>query len=170
MKTKHLLIIEDDFRLRKTLKLEFEERNYQVDEADSLDTIPKKEYDFSLIDMRLRGDSGLKAIQNVKTNSPSCRIVAMTGYGSIATAVEAIKLGAIDYLTKPVDIDMLEKALNGDPVTQEHNTNDLPISLSQKEHEYIEYMLIQNQGNIAKTAKALGLHRQSLQRKLKKRP
>lgn len=168
MKIKNLLIVEDDNRLRKTLKLEFEERGYDVDEADSVNTIPDKAYHFSIVDMRLRGDSGLKAIQIIKSRSPDCRIVAMTGYGSIATAVEAIKLGALNYLTKPVDIGMLEMALQGNQVIQENI--DEPISLSQKEHEYIDYMLNQNEGNIAKTAKALGLHRQSLQRKLKKRP
>lgn len=165
---KTLLIIEDDNRLRKTLKLEFEDRDYLVDEADSLSTIQEKVYDYSIVDMRLHGDSGLKAIQKVKATSPDCRIIAVTGYGSIATAVEAIKLGASDYLTKPIDVEMLEQALMGDKISSEENSE--PISLSQKEHEYIEYMLIQNEGNIAKTAKALGLHRQSLQRKLKKRP
>lgn len=168
MTTRHLLIVEDDNRLRKTLRIEFEERGYHVTEADSLATIPQSAVDFALVDMRLRGDSGLKAIQQIMTISPACRLVAITGYGSIAMAVEAIKLGAINYLTKPVDIELLEKALSGEAVSYEPSEG--PISLSQKEHEYIEYMLIQNEGNIAKTAKALGLHRQSLQRKLKKKP
>ncbi|MGE3609546.1 MAG: response regulator transcription factor [Bacteriovoracaceae bacterium] len=168
MSTRSLLIIEDDNKLRKTLKLEFEERGYCVDEADSIGTIPEKKYHYSIIDMRLNGQSGLKAIQTVKEHSPQCRIIAITGYGSITTAVEAIKLGASDYLTKPIDIEKLEQALHGNKVTSEETLG--PLSLSQKEHEYIEYMLIQNDGNIAKTAKALGLHRQSLQRKLKKKP
>jgi two-component system response regulator RegA len=165
---KTLLIIEDDNRLRKTLKIEFEDRGYLVDEADSINTIPDKLYQYTIVDMRLHGDSGLKAIQIVKARSRDCRIIAVTGYGSIATAVEAIKLGASDYLTKPIDVEMLEQALQGNRISSDENSD--PISLSQNEHEYIEYMLIQNEGNIAKTAKALGLHRQSLQRKLKKRP
>ena len=168
MTLKRLLIIEDDNRLRKTLKLEFEERGYHVTEADSLTTIPNGPFEYALVDMRLKGETGLKAIEFLKHQSPQCRVVAMTGYGSIASAVEAIKLGAVNYLTKPVEFAMLEKALTGETMTQE--SPEGPISLSQKEHEYIEYMLIQNEWNIAKTAKALGLHRQSLQRKLKKRP
>ncbi len=165
---KTLLIVEDDHRLRKTLRLEFEERGYHVTEADSLGTIPQQPYQYSIVDMRLQGESGTRVIQTIKTFSPECRIIAVTGYGSIATAVEAIKLGASDYLTKPVDVDMLEGALKGSRISQDESNS--PISLSQKEHEYIEYMLLKHEGNIAKTAKALGLHRQSLQRKLKKRP
>ncbi len=165
---KKLLIVEDDNRLRKTLRIEFEERGYVVDEADSLATIPPRRYQYSIVDMRLQGESGLVAIQRIRSVSPECRIIAVTGYGSITTAVEAIKLGASDYLTKPVDVEMLEAALEGRRISRDENSP--PISLSQKEHEYIEYMLLKNEGNIAKTAKALGLHRQSLQRKLKKRP
>ena len=168
MSQNKILIVEDDNRLRKTLALEFREKLYEVNEADSLETIPEKEFDFALVDMRLHGTSGLKVIEKIKECSPVCKIIAITGYGSIATAVEAMKLGAMNYLTKPVDIEMIERAFNGESVTIPEK--DSPISLSRKEHEYIEYMLNQNDGNIAKTARALGLHRQSLQRKLKKRP
>lgn len=165
---KSLLLVEDDNRLRKTLKLEFEERDYEVMEADSLATIPDRIFDYAIVDMRLRGESGLMAMETILKFSPDCRIVVLTGYGSIATAVEATKRGAVNYLTKPVDVETLIKALKGESI--EAPDNDQPISLSQKEHEYIEFMLTQHNGNIAQTAKALGLHRQSLQRKLKKRP
>lgn len=165
---KKILIVEDDHRLRKTLALEFQERNYLVSQADCLKTIPDQIYEYALVDMRLHGESGLKVIQHLRNQSPKCKILAITGYGSIATAVEAIKLGAINYLTKPVDLEMIERALKGE-CQQEIKQAD-PISLYRKEYEYIDYMFIQNDGNIAKTAKALGLHRQSLQRKLKRRP
>lgn len=166
--SKNILILEDDNRLRKTLKLEFEERGYNVSEADSINTIPKAEFHYAVVDMRLRGDSGLNAIDSILAESPDARIVVLTGYGSIATAVESMKRGAINYLTKPVDVDVLEAVLLGKSI--EVTDQEKPISLSQNEHEYIEFMLMQNDGNIAKTAKALGLHRQSLQRKLKKMP
>lgn len=163
-----LLLVEDDARLRKTLKLEFEERNFLVFEADSGQTIPQGNFHYAVVDMRLHGDNGLVALDLVLKNSPDCRAVVLTGYGSIATAVEAIKRGAVNYLTKPVDVETLLKALKGESIDMPEA--EQPISLSRKEHEYIEFMLAQHNGNIAQTAKALGLHRQSLQRKLKKRP
>lgn len=163
-----LLLVEDDARLRKTLKLEFEERDFVVFEADSTQTIPQNDFKYAVVDMRLHGDNGLIALDTVLKHSPQCRVVVLTGYGSIATAVEAIKRGAVNYLTKPVDVETLMKALKGESI--EVQEDEQPISLSRKEHEYIEFMLAQHNGNIAQTAKALGLHRQSLQRKLKKRP
>lgn len=168
MTNKSILIVEDDNRLRKSLALEFDERGYIVTEANSLESIPRQSFDYALVDMRLGATSGLKVIEYIKTFSNETRIVVLTGYGSIATAVEAIKLGAINYLTKPTDMEKIEKALLGESI--EEKNNEQPITLSQQEHEYIEYMLAQNGGNITKTAKALGLHRQSLQRKLKKMP
>ena len=168
MTNRSILIVEDDNRLRKSLALEFDERGYIVTEANSLESIPRQSFDYALVDMRLGATSGLKVIEYIKTFSNETRIVVLTGYGSIATAVEAIKLGAINYLTKPTDMEKIEKALLGESI--EEKNNEQPITLSQQEHEYIEYMLAQNGGNITKTAKALGLHRQSLQRKLKKMP
>lgn len=163
-----LLIVEDDQRLRDSIAIEFTEKGYAVSTADSLKTIENKNYEFAIVDMRLNGASGLNVVEHLKQISPNCRIVILTGYGSISTAVEAIKLGAINYLTKPADIDKIEQALLGKNV--ENAKQKQPITLSQQEHEYIEYVLTQNDGNISKTAKALGLHRQSLQRKLKKMP
>lgn len=168
MINKSILIVEDDNRLRKSLALEFEERGYEVTEANSLESIPQRSYDYALVDLRLGASNGLKVIEHIKAFSLRTRIVVLTGYGSIATAVEAIKLGAINYLTKPTDMEKIESALRGESV--ETKESEQPITLSQQEHEYIEYMLAQNGGNITKTAKALGLHRQSLQRKLKKLP
>lgn len=163
-----LLIVEDDQRLRDSIAIEFSEKGYAVSTADSIKTIETKNYEFAIVDMRLNGASGLNVVEHLKQISPNCRIVILTGYGSISTAVEAIKLGAINYLTKPADIDKIEQALLGKTV--ENAKQKQPITLSQQEHEYIEYVLTQNDGNISKTAKALGLHRQSLQRKLKKMP
>jgi two-component system response regulator RegA len=163
-----LLIVEDDQRLRDSIAIEFTDKGYAVSTADSLKNIEAKIYEYAIVDMRLNGTSGLNVVEHLKLISPNCRIVILTGYGSISTAVEAIKLGAINYLTKPADIDKIEQALLGHNV--ENAKQEQPITLSQQEHEYIEYVLTQNDGNITKTAKALGLHRQSLQRKLKKKP
>lgn len=168
MNHRTLLIVEDDKRLRDSIAIEFSDKGYEVFTADSLKSIENKIYDYALVDMRLNGASGLSVVEHLKSISPDCRIVILTGYGSISTAVEAIKLGAINYLTKPADIEKIEYALLGKTV--EESKQKQPITLSQQEHEYIEYVLIQNDGNITKAAKALGLHRQSLQRKLKKKP
>ena len=105
----------------------------------------------------------------IKQQEPTTRIVVLTGYGSIATAVQATKLGARQYLTKPVDIDELERALLADDDAE----GQVPIpeefqSLDRHEREYIEYVLAECGGNISQAARRLGLHRQSLQRKLRK--
>ena len=104
----------------------------------------------------------------LKEASPEMVIVVLTGYGSIATAVRATKLGATSYLTKPVDVDQLERAL-----LQEEEEEEVPIpdqfqSLYRHEREYIEFVLAECEGNISQAARRLGLHRQSLQRKLRK--
>ncbi len=163
-----VLILEDDLRLAKSLSREFEDHDYEVEVAESISTIEtKSSFNYAVIDLRLSGgEFGLNAIQLILESSPACRIVILSGYGSIATAVEAVKRGAVDYLTKPASFKDIEAALLGkrsapfpDFKTQ---------SLSEVEHEHIDFVLTKNEGNISKTAKELGLHRQSLQRKLKK--
>jgi two-component system response regulator RegA len=166
---RRLLLLEDDRRFRKTLAEDFEEKGYVVTEAGSLKEIRNQNFDFAVIDLRLLGESGLTAISELKKQTPDIRIVILTGYASIATAVEAVKLGALNYLHKPASCELIEAAL------KEELKNDAPCtpcvaSLNQHEHEYIEFVLSQNEGNITKAAQQLGLHRQSLQRKLRKHP
>jgi|SRR5690606_24092644 len=165
---KRLIILEDDPRLGKTLKLEFEEKNYHVLWTQDLTSIPDESFDYAIVDLRLANDSGLDAITLLKERNSEINIVILTGHGSIATTVEAMKRGAKNYLIKPASISRIEEALlDNIPSIEE---SDGPQTLSQFEHEFIEYMLLKNNNNISKTAKALGLHRQSLQRKLKKLP
>jgi two-component system response regulator RegA len=112
----------------------------------------------------------LEVLKELKELLPECRAVVLTGYGSIATAVEAVKLGAAHYLTKPVDPDAIVKAFEateGDPTV---TVSMSPPSLARHEREYIEYVLAATGGNISEAARRLGLHRQSLQRKLRKYP
>ena len=169
---KSLLIVEDDQRFADTLAAEFTDRGYQVDHVDSLEALRARgEIDsmFAVVDLRIRQDSGLDAIAHLKEVSPDTTIVVLTGYGSIATAVKATKLGASSYLTKPVDMDALERALHQEGEDDE----EVPIpdsfqSLYRHEREYIEYVLAECDGNISQAARRLGLHRQSLQRKLRK--
>ena len=110
---RRLLIVEDDERFAETLATEFSERGYSVDQvADVADlkALESAPHGFAIVDLRLRRDSGLEAIPLILARSPGARIVMLTGYGSIATAVRAVKLGAFNYMTKPVDFDDLEQA------------------------------------------------------------
>ncbi len=163
---KTILILEDDMRLAQSLAREFEDHGYEAIVADSIRDIERPNISYAIVDLRLGGEFGIDAIEKIKEKSPECRIIVLSGYGSITTAVAAVKRGAVDYLTKPASFKMIESALLGKRTLPEPDYK--ASSLSQVEHEYIDFMLTKNEGNISKTAKALGLHRQSLQRKLKK--
>lgn len=167
-----LLIVEDNDRFAETLASEFRDRGYAVQRAQDLSSIaaiPDLDVQFAVVDLRLGADSGLDAIQAILSRSPKAKIVVLTGYGSIATAVKATKLGAVGYLMKPADVDQVERAFNG----EELDDDEVPIpsefqSLYRHEREYIEFVLAECKGNISQAARRLGLHRQSLQRKLRK--
>lgn len=163
----NVLLLDDDMRLLESLECEFLDHGYQVYKCARISQIPQDQvFTYAVVDMRLVGEFGIEAIEKLKINSPDCRIVVLSGYGSIQTAIESLKKGAVDYLTKPASFKQIENALKGQRSVEADN-NKIP-SLSQIEHEYIDYVLMQNDGNISRAAKALGLHRQSLQRKLKK--
>jgi len=166
-----LLIVDDNQRFADTLASEFRDRGYDVTWLESLAAVREAgplEYDFAVVDLRIRQDSGLDVIGVIKERSPGTTIVVLTGYGSIATAVRATKLGATSYLTKPVDVDQLERALLGEEEDEELPIPDQFQSLYRHEREYIEFVLAECEGNISQAARRLGLHRQSLQRKLRK--
>jgi two-component system response regulator RegA len=167
-----LLIVDDNVRFSETLATEFRDRGYVVETLDGLAAVKQidaSRFRYAIVDLRLRQDSGLDVIQELRRQSEDTRIVVLTGYGSIATAVQATKLGASHYLTKPVEVDEIERALT----TDELDNDDVPIpnefqSLYRHEREYIEFVLAECGGNISQAARRLGLHRQSLQRKLRK--
>jgi two-component system response regulator RegA len=126
--------------------------------------------DYAVVDLRLPGPTGLTLIPKLRAASPHVRIVVLTGYASIATAVEAIKLGATQYLVKPVDANAVESAFHrngGDASTP--SREDL-LSVERLEWEYIQRVLAEHGGNISATARALKMHRKTLQRKLGKHP
>ena len=169
-----LLVVDDDDAFRESMELEFTDRGYAVvgapDHRTALGLAAVHRPQFAVIDLRLEGERGLEVLKDLVERLPGLRAVVLTGYGSIATAVEAVKLGALHYLTKPADPDAIEKAFDhlvGDPTI---DIADTPPSLAKHEREYIEYVLAATGGNISEAARRLGLHRQSLQRKLRKYP
>jgi two-component system response regulator RegA len=168
--TKALLILEDDLDLAEVLSKEFSERGYAVRRAQGLGEINAEALDYAIVDLRLTGEFGLNGLDMILQASPHCRVVILTGYGSVATALEAMKKGAADYLLKPAGIDRIEAALKGKGGVPKEEQKLKAPSLARMESEYIDYVLTRNDGNISKTARELGLHRQSLQRKLKKYP
>jgi two-component system response regulator RegA len=169
---KRLLIAEDDRSFRDTLAVEFRERHYEVTSVGSVSEFENqacKRFDLAVIDLKLGPESGLTLLERLLDESPKVRAVVLTGYGSIATAVKAVKLGAANYLAKPASIEQIESALLDQQSDSEPEDFNVP-SLARHEREYIEYVLERCQGNISKAAKELGIHRQSLQRKLRKYP
>jgi two-component system response regulator RegA len=124
-----------------------------------------------VLDLNLNGSSGLALIPQLLAINPDCRIVVLTGYASIATAVDAVKLGAIQYLAKPVEIEAILAAFDDDGEPDfDVMASDEPLSVDRLEWEHIQRVLNENDGNISATARALKMHRRTLQRKLSKRP
>lgn len=171
----NLLVVDDDPVLPRIMCRALETRGFAVRAAPSLtacqeilDTghVP----DFAVLDLNLDGASGLKAIAPLLQANADCHIVVLTGYASIPTAVDAIKLGAKQYLAKPIEIEALVKALLEDQQPDLDSTPDETLSVSRMEWEHIQRVLADNEGNISATARALKMHRRTLQRKLLKRP
>ena len=124
----------------------------------------------ALVDLRIGTESGLKAVSELKSRMPAIRIVVLTGYSSIATAVEAIKLGAIHYLTKPASIVDILHAFEKDTGNPEADLDADSLSIKRLEWEHIQNVLARNNGNLSATARELRMHRRTLQRKLQKYP
>ena len=166
-----LLIVDDDARFAEALALEFQERGWRVDcvaDLDELRALPAFAHRFASVDLRLRHQNGLDSIPLILERSPRVRIVVLTGYGSIATAVQAVKQGAFNYLTKPVHVEDLLQAFRGEPLQAPAGAAQAGQTLARREREYIEWVLAECGGNISRAARQLGLHRQCLQRKLRK--
>ena len=167
-----LLLVEDDLDFAETLHTEFSEKGYQVHMTTTQIQVRTWleqgfTFHFAVVDLRLKGEWGLDVIRLLSAFQPQCRSVVLTGYGSISTAVEAIKQGAVNYLTKPVVFERLEKALWLDLAPDGEASDPEIESLERHEREYLEYVLMRCEGNISKAARWLNIHRQSLQRKLR---
>jgi two-component system response regulator RegA len=171
--TPTLLIADDDEVFSSALSRAISRRGYVVTIANSFDSAiaaaNASPFQYAVVDLKLPGASGLQLIRELKAIHPSMRIVLLTGYGSIATTVDAIKLGATYYLTKPVNADEVIKALNRDEVTDEAPA-PVPLSINRLEWEHINRILAETNGNISASARILGMHRRTLQRNLGKHP
>jgi two-component system response regulator RegA len=169
-----LLLVDDDEAFAWTIRRAFESRGYDVaisrDFLGALNLAHSESPEYAVVDLRIQGGSGLELVSRLKEASPETRIVVLTGYASIATAVAAIKLGASDYLTKPADIEALEAAMTNRNVSAILPATERLMSVDRLEWEYIQRALTTFEGNISATARALGMHRRTLQRKLQKRP
>jgi two-component system response regulator RegA len=165
-----LLIVDDDGPFRERLVRAMCDRGFDAsgvaDHPAAMIAARDESPELALVDLRLPGESGLAVVRDLKALDASTVIVVLTGYGSIATAVESIKLGAASYLTKPADADQIVAAFEG---TQPADDAQAP-SLARVEWEHIQRILADCGGNVSQAARILGIHRRSLQRKLAKRP
>ena len=169
---KSLLIVDDDNPFRERLARAMEKKGFIVTQAEGvkkgIDSVKITKPAFAVIDLRLADGNGLevvKEIQNLNTNS---RIIMLTGYGNISTAVAAIKQGAIDYLAKPADADDVEKALLADP-NKKAQPPENPMSADRVKWEHIHRVFELCNRNVSETARRLKMHRRTLQRILSKR-
>jgi len=171
-----ILVVDDDAIFRRRLARALSARGLAVrdsaDAAAALAAARHESTELALVDLRLPDGSGLDLVRELAALDPTTRIVVLTGFGSIATALEALRRGAVDYLTKPADVDEILAAFDrheraSEPLCEE--THSVP-SLARVEWEHIQRVLIECDGNVSRAARLLGLHRRSLQRKLAKAP
>lgn len=170
-----ILVVDDDDTLRSRLAAALRQRGYEASEASSekqacsIATHESPEY--AVVDLRLGAESGLDVVRALKAIDAETKIVVLTGYGSIATAMEAVRLGASGYITKPADVDdVLAAFARGDAAAAPPPPGYSAPSLARAEWEHINRVLADCDGNISEAARRLKIHRRSLQRKLQKRP
>jgi two-component system response regulator RegA len=170
----NVIIIDDDIAFSEALANALEKRNYHVTQAHSLDDLakinPLADIAYGIVDLRIGADSGLSAIRQLLTANPDMKVVMLTAYASIATTVEAMKLGAVNYLTKPASVQEIIDKLSQKDADTDISIQDSPLSVKRLEWEHLQKVLLQHDGNISAAARALNMHRRTLQRKLQKRP
>ncbi len=176
-----MLYIEDDETLAQVTSIALKKRGFNVDLYTSLHAFEQSDneggYTHALLDLRLDDGQSLSIIPELVESHPGIKILMLTAYASVATAVKAVKLGAVNYLAKPATVDQILTAIEDDTISDSESDQDVDaveseekISLKRIEWEHIQQVLAENNGNITNTAKQLKMHRRTLQRKLKKRP
>ena len=169
---KSLLIVDDDNPFRERLARAMEKKGFVVSQAEGakkgIESVKIKKPAFAVIDLRLGDGNGLEVVKELQNSNAKSRIIMLTGYGNISTAVAAIKQGAIDYLAKPADADDVEKALLADPRTKAQPPEN-PMSADRVKWEHIHRIFELCNRNVSETARRLKMHRRTLQRILSKR-
>jgi len=174
---KKLLLVEDDIIFANTLMRRLAKHGFECvhveTNSQALLACQRHQPNYVLLDMKLAEETTLNIITPIRQSLPNSRLILLTGFASIATAVDAIKLGADDYLTKPLDTQTLLAALNkskASSITTDIKIDGEPLSTEQVQWQHIQQVLKANDGNVSATARQLSMHRRTLQRKLQKRP
>ena len=169
---KSLLIVDDDNPFRERLARAMEKKGFKVSQAESvkkgISSIKQKKTSFAVVDLRLGDGNGLEVVKEIQKSNSKSRVIMLTGYGNISTAVAAIKQGAIDYLAKPADADDVERALLADP-NEKAAPPENPMSADRVKWEHIHRVFELCNRNVSETARRLKMHRRTLQRILSKR-
>ena len=169
-----ILIVDDDVTFAGVLAAALTSRGYNPSIAhnskQTLAAIQDQSFSKIVLDLNIGNESGLSLLPAITQYCDSADVVILTGYSSIATAVEAMKLGAVNYLCKPADTDEILAAFHNTKGNPEITTSEKPPSIDRIQWEHIQKVLHDHNGNISATARSLGMHRRTLQRKLKKRP
>ena len=169
-----LLIVDDDEHFCNALSRAMERRGFRVaqsfDSATAVRLAEELSPAYAIVDLRIGEESGLPLIQALLGLNGAMRIIVLTGYASVATAVEAVKLGATDYLTKPAHPDDIAAAFDREAGDAQTPPATQPMSVRRLEWEHLQRVLLKHKGNISAAARALNMHRRTLQRKLQKRP
>ena len=169
---KSLLIVDDDNPFRERLARAMEKKGFKVSQAEGvkkgLDAVKNNKPAFAVVDLRLGDGNGLEVVKEIQSSNNDSRIIMLTGYGNIPTAVAAIKEGAIDYLAKPADAEDVEKALLADPAKKAAPPEN-PMSAERVNWEHIHRVFELCNRNVSETARRLKMHRRTLQRILSKR-
>ena len=172
LEDKSLLIVDDDNPFRDRLARAMEKKGFSVSQAEGvkkgIDLIKSKKPAFAVVDLRLGDGNCLEVVKELQVSNSNCKIIMLTGYGNIPTAVAAIKQGAIDYLAKPADADDVEKALLADP-NKKAQPPENPMSADRIKWEHIHRVFELCNRNVSETARRLKMHRRTLQRILSKR-
>jgi len=172
LEDKSLLIVDDDNPFRERLARAMEKKGFIVSQAEGvkkgIEIAKLKKPSFAVIDLRLNDGNGLEVVKQIQNSNSGSKIIMLTGYGNIPTAVAAIKEGAIDYLSKPADADDVEKALLADPSSKAQPPEN-PMSADRVKWEHIHRVFELCNRNVSETARRLKMHRRTLQRILSKR-
>lgn len=169
-----ILMVDDDEVFCQVMQRAFVRRGFQVEVcfniASAERAVQERHFEKAIVDLKIAQESGLVLLKSLKTINPNIEIIMLTGYSSVSTAVEAIKLGALNYFCKPIDVDEIINAFSFGDITTENLAPISTPSLDRVEWEHIQKILQDHNGNVSAAARTLGMHRRTLQRKLQKRP